>query len=112
MQICVRTLMGKTIMLKVESSNTIDNVKAKIQDKEGIPPDQQRSSLASSWGMTAESTIHLVLCLRGGIIEPLLQTLALKYNQDKMICHYTYAWKIGRNYESIIYAKSPYELNF
>ena len=75
LSIYVKALSGKIITFEVEATDTIEKIKAKIQDKEGFPPDQQRliyerkqledEHTLSDYDIHEGDTLYLVLRLRG-----------------------------------------------
>ena len=94
MQIYVKTLTGKTLTLEVEPRYTIENVKAKIQDKEGIPPDMQQLVFSgiildncmtlSDYNIWKESTLHFVLLIPG--VDICVRTLTSSFYLHAMTC--------------------------
>merc|ERR1712124_213584 len=97
----IRNISGRSIAVNISPTDTIINIKKKIERKEGIFSQYQKIFLGGklldeeeiilNHDLQVGSTFNILTCLDGGVIEPSLQVLAKKYNCDKIICRKCYA---------------------
>ena len=101
MQLLVKTVSGRTLALEVQPSETVEDVKMMLQEKENVDADHQRlvfagkeledSQIIGSYAIAGEATLEMLFKMAGGVIEPTLAALAKKYNCEKMICRKCYS---------------------
>ena len=101
MQLLVKTVSGRTLALEVQPSETVEDVKKMLQEKENIDYENQRLVFAGkeledtetigSYNIAGEATVEMLFKMAGGVIEPTLAALAKKYNCEKMICRKCYS---------------------
>ena len=101
MQLLVKTVSGRTLALEVQPSETVEDVKMMLQEKENIDYYNQRmvfagkeledSQTIGDYNIAEDATVEVLFKLAGGVIEPTLAALAKKYNCEKMICRKCYS---------------------